>query len=198
MTTIQTRSKMNVVETSKAQHPNTTNLIDEKPTEEIWKKTRNNRYVVRVSPLLSLPSYVYKCGIRNKVEDNHAYSEGLLCRSAITWSPDEYEPKQQKVQLDANPYDHRSEGFGRDVGNVVETYDFDESSRAWRANKRATGNGCYSYLDEPIPQRPQRPQRPQLPQLPQRLQPLLLHLLHLLPPLRCHYQSNYSLTLHLL
>lgn len=47
-----------------------------------------------------------------------------------------YQPKQNKVQ-----------------------FDFDESSRCWRANKRATGNGCYSYLDEPIPERHERPQR---------------------------------------
>ena len=27
-------------------------------------------------------------------------------------------------------------------------FDFDESSRAWRSNKRSIGNGCYSYLVE--------------------------------------------------
>ena len=73
------------------------------PTSEVWKETRNNKYmnVVRVSPLSS-----------------------------------SYKPKNIKVQ-----------------------FDFDASSRAWRANKRATGNGCYSYLDEPIPERNERPQR---------------------------------------
>lgn len=25
-------------------------------------------------------------------------------------------------------------------------FDFDESSRAWRSNKRSIGNGCYTYL----------------------------------------------------
>ena len=30
-------------------------------------------------------------------------------------------------------------------------FDFDESSRAWRSNKRSIGNGCYTYLvDEPV------------------------------------------------
>ena len=27
-------------------------------------------------------------------------------------------------------------------------FDFDESSRAWRSNKRSIGNGCYTYLVE--------------------------------------------------
>ena len=73
------------------------------PTGEVWKETRNNKYmnVVCVSPLSS-----------------------------------SYKPKNIKVQ-----------------------FDFDASSRAWRANKRATGNGCYSYLDEPIHERNERPQR---------------------------------------
>ena len=41
--------------------------------------------------------------------------------------------------------------------------DFDESSRAWRSNKRSIGNGCYTYLldNEPIAntERPKRMRR---------------------------------------
>jgi len=99
MTTIQTRSKMNVLDTSKAQQG------------EVWKETRNHRYVIRISPL-----------------------------------SDSYQPQSKENKVEFN---------------------FDESSRAWRANKRATGNGCYSYLergrsrllDEPIYERRERPQR---------------------------------------
>ena len=98
MTTIQTRSK-----TPSLTDPNTTNFKGCFAPGEVWKETRNHRYVIRVSPL------------------------------SASYQP---QSKQNKVQ-----------------------FDFDASSRSWRANKRATGNGGYSYLDEPIPERNERPQR---------------------------------------
>ena len=39
------------------------------------------------------------CGIRSRVEDNHAYSEGRLCCFAIAWSPEEYENVYEKSNI---------------------------------------------------------------------------------------------------
>jgi len=42
------------------------------------------------------------CGIRNRVEDNHAYSEGRLCEA---WSPEEYEEKSLEELFQMLPQD---------------------------------------------------------------------------------------------
>ena len=78
---------------------------------------------------LRSPTKLDGCGIRSKSEDNHAYSDRLLCRSAIAWSPEKYEDwsnqkKQSEIrEIDENSYVRRTEEFHstRDVAeNVVE------------------------------------------------------------------------------
>ena len=46
-----------------------------------------------IQSIFTIPIFQYNCGcgIRSKAEDNHAYSEGLLCCFAIAWSPEKYE-----------------------------------------------------------------------------------------------------------
>ena len=83
-------------------------------------------------PLLLLhpPSFVYRITMtsssiqtRSKTSEQSKCMPDVLGKPKYTYELRSSTPKENDVQ-----------------------FDFDESSRAWRSNKRSIGNGCYTYL----------------------------------------------------
>ena len=55
------------------------------------------------------------------------------------------EKMEQNLLFTHQPY-HFSKSGAKCLVQPFSKVDFDESSKAWKANKKSTGNGCYKYI----------------------------------------------------